>query len=315
MLADADGSVYGCAQHAYSDDFFYTRHSSGNRELVRLCLSTLETETVLKRPADHPGYREFGAMSPDSRFYVNLVQRGETWEVMVADLQTGRESAVASAPDLFNPHPRFDRVQGEWLLIQHNRGQRWSGEGEIEVLDDRLGATVFLVRRDGTGRRDLPISRPFIASSISGHEAWIKGQMAFLVSLRFTDEPYHDGARTGNLVMCRIGEDRPRVATHAPDKYFGHVSTSACGRYWVCDMWGREAGAWRKTPDIVVGSLASGNHAVLCSVGGNWPKYEAGHAHPYMTADAQRVIFGSTRTGTAQVYAAAIPPGFLEALK
>jgi len=314
-LIDCDGSIYGSAQHAYSDLFFFARHSSGSRELVRLCLSTLETETVHRCDASHPGYHTIGSLSPDSRFHVNEVRRPQSVsQVVVLDLETGIETVIAEGTDLFNPHPRFDRMAGEWVLVQHNRGQRITPDDEVETFDPSQGTTLFAVRRDGSERRDLPVARPFIAAGVSGHEAWIKGEPEFVASLAGADSPYDDGTRAGNLVLCRLGSPLPKVIAHAPDTYFGHVSTSCCGRFWVCDAWPLDQNCVGP-PDVVIGSLASGKFARLCRVRGHWTNFETGHAHPYLTADSRYVIFGSTRAGMPQVYAASVPDGVLDALE
>ena len=91
-------------------------------------------------------------------------------------------------------------------------------------------------------------------------------------------------------------------------------SSLSCGRFWVCDAWPLERRC-TGPPDIVIGSPTSGKFARLCQAGGHWANFETGHAHPYLTADNRHVIFGSTRTGVPQVYAASIPNGFLDALE
>ncbi|MBM4085851.1 MAG: hypothetical protein FJ272_13770 [Planctomycetes bacterium] len=309
-LVDPDASAFGLAQHAYADEFFYFRVSDAGRQLLRLRLSTLEVAPVFSLPPTHPGYSNWGSMSPDARFYVNLRTRasGETSRVAVLDLQTGQETVIAEGDDLFNPHPRFDRMKGEHVLVQHNRGQRLIEDGRVESVNENMGPTLFLVRRDGTGRRDLPISQPYIPVRVSGHEAWIKGQPEIVLSLI---GPYDDGHRVGNLIACRIGDERPRVLAHAPTTYYGHVSTSCCGLYWVCDAW--EKGSHH--PTIAVGGIESGKFRTLCAVGGGTAHFETGHAHPYMTPDNRFVIFGSTRAGLAQVFSAQIPAGFLDSLR
>lgn len=108
--------------------------------------------------------------------------------------------------------------------------------------------------------------------------------------------------------------DRPRVLAHAPELHFCHVSASHCGCYWVADAWKRGEEHGERQTTIVVGSMTSGKFARLCRTGGRWGGYEPAHAHPYLTADNRWAIFGSLRTGTAQVFAAEIPDGFLQAL-
>jgi hypothetical protein len=315
VLIEDNISMEGIANHAYGDFFFYIRRSGSIFQLMRLCLSTLETKAVLTAPANQLDFISLGSMSPDNRFYVNKRRSGQN-EIVVVDLETGEQTTIAKGKDISNPHPRFDRMKGEFVLIQWNRGQGWRDSIE-EIYDARLvslGVTLFLVRRDGTDRRELPIARPHIPTSVSGHEAWIKGEPAFIFSLRGKDSPYNDGSRVGNLALYRLGDDSPHVIAHDPDTYYGHVSTSYCGRYWVCDGWDLRLKGLYRPPWIAIGSIASGKFATLCKVEGNFPEFEAGHAHPYMTADNKWVIFGSTRAGIPQVFAAEVPEGFLEAL-
>ncbi|MDD2709151.1 MAG: hypothetical protein PHV34_14285 [Verrucomicrobiae bacterium] len=322
--SQSEGWACGVAQHAYSDFFFYSRlGANGDREWVRLCLSTLKKQVVA---ALNPYCMLAGpgSVSPDSRFIVfgtnpkgRLYQSG-IQQVLVVDVENGQSTVIAEGEDLINPHPRFDRVNGERVLIQQNRGQRWM-EGRVadfETYDASLGATLFLAHREGGGRQELPIARPNIPHRISGHEAWVKGEMEFLYSSGIADGCYNDGRRSGNLLSYHLGDKRPRVVAHDPGTYYGHVSTSFCGKYWVCDAW-----SWNFpqplefcVSKIVIGSINSGKFSTLCDVGALDAIFEEGHAHPYMTADNQRVIFGSMRTGTPQVYAAEIPKGFLDAL-
>lgn len=305
----------GFAQGAYGDTIVYVTYSSGGRELVRLRLSTLERATVLRLPQAHAPFAGLGSLSPDGRYYVNLA--GSTYKgevrLLAVDLETGKETLITKDEDVINPHPRFDRMDGTYILVQRNRGQRWDKKNGFETFDKNLGATLFLARRDGTERRELPIARPYIPHGISGHEAWVTGQPEIVLSLDLRSGPYDDGKRKGNLVHYRLGDKKPSVLVHAPDKYYGHVSTSYCGKYWISDEW--PVGCPRyMTPKIMIGSIKTGKYAALCQVGGNWCTYETGHAHPYMTADNRRIIFADSRTGIPQVFAAEIPKGFLENL-
>lgn len=316
MLIDRQASFRGCAQHAYGDFFFYLRYSGRRRELVRLCLSTLASEVVLSLKPDHPGYFTVGSMSPNNRYYVNGIQTSTgLHQVVVVDLTTREETVIAEAEDLVNPHPRFDRMEGEYVMVQHNQGQRLDPKGcGMITFHAGGGPTLFVVRRDGSGRQELPVAKPHIPvpTGVSGHEAWIKGQPEVLISL-MPGSVYEDGGKKGNLLLVRLSDKLPRVVIHDPDIYYGHVSTSRCGRYWVCDIWNR--GNFGVAPAIVVGSVRTGKKAVVCDAGGYWPTFEVGHTHPYLTADNKRIVFGSTRTGTPQVYAAELPNGLWESLE
>jgi len=311
-LIDANISVRATGQHAYGDFFFY--FSGEGHALMRLCLSTLETCPVWQEPADEPALACWGSMSPDNRYLVSRTcLPSGIFQVVVLDIESGTLQVIAEAPDLCNPHPRFDRMTGDWILVQWNRGWHEKRPRKQAACGD-MGATLFLAARDGSARREIPIAKPDIPHGVSGHEAWIKDEPEFVYSLSPLDPPYEDGARKGNLVSYRIGDSAPRLLAHDPGTYYGHVSTSQCGRYWVCDGWKWDETVCEVPPWIAVGSTRTGKFAPLCHVGGYMAHFETGHAHPYMAPDAASVIFTSTRSGIPQVYAAELPAGFLEAL-
>ena len=305
-----------CAQ-AYGDFFYYPRFFDNHWELRRLSFSTLVVETVRNYPNTVEPYGALGSVSPDGRYLVTSRRQSDgNHNIFVLDIETDCQQTIAQGPDFYNPHPRFDRQQGEWVLVQHNRGYRLE-HGVMRCVDPHVGVTLVLCKRDGTEQRVLPIARPFIPQGISGHEAWLNNQPAFVYSTSPAHPPYDDGERCGNLLMYRLGDEKPVVLADAPDLYFGHVSTSACGRYWCCDAWnwphdGEDC--CRCAPRIFVGSVATRRFAVVCDVGGVWPRYENGHAHPYLSSDNRYAIFTSTRTGLPQVFRAELPVGFLEQL-
>lgn len=308
MLVEPDLSNWDIANHAYGDGFFYFRYSTGRREMIRLDLSTLEQKVVHVLPESHPRFARWGAVSPDHRYYCNVVQ-GDAgiFHVRVIDLQTGEETTVASGTDLCNAHVGFDRMDGRYIFVQQNRGQRLAANGRIETTDPTAGATLFVVSRDGRERIELPIARPLFNGAITGHEAWIRGEPEILYSADLPRNYAHADSRRGNLFVYRLGEPQPRLVADDPF-YNGHVSTSECGRYWVNDRFD-PTGIW-----IAIGSIRSGKWRNLCRMGGPMLKDEIGHAHPYLTPDKKRVLFVSVRTQTPQVFAVHIPAGFLEEL-
>jgi Tol biopolymer transport system component len=316
---DTEMSWQGACAQAYGDLFYYPRRVEGRWELRRLRFSTLEVEVVHQFPGGAVDFRCLGSVSPDGRRLVNerALDDGRH-EVFVLDLETGREQSIAAGEDYCNPHPRFDRRQGEWVLVQRNRGfRRDPVTGLVETTDRTLGTTLELCKADGSERHILPIARPIVPQGVSGHESWLKDRHAFIYSTSPLDPPYDDGRRTGNLLRYRIGDEKPTVIAHAPDIYFGHVSASACGRYWCCDGWpwahdGTDA--CRVAPRVYVGNIETGNFAAVCEVGGVWPRYENGHAHPYLSADNRHVVFTSSRAGFPQVFKATLAEGWLERL-
>jgi hypothetical protein len=319
VLVEEESSWNGAYPQAYGDLFFYPRLVGDRWEIRRLRFSTLDTETVYRFPEGTSAYRNLGSASPDGRHLVNerILDDGRH-EVIVLDLETGGVQPIAIGEDYCNPHPRFDRQQGDWVLVQHNRGYRRNPEtGLMEVPNPDPGTTLELCKVDGTEHHNIPIARPAIPQGVSGHESWLKDQNTIIYSTTPLDLPYDDGRRVGNLLRYHIGDEKPTVISHAPDIYFGHASASACGRYWCCDGWdwthdGRDA--CRCAPRLYVGSIETGNFAMVSEVGGVWPRYENGHAHPYLSADNRHVVFTSTRAGFPQVFRATLPEGFLEQL-
>lgn len=319
VMVDTDMSWSGACPQAYGDLFFYPRFRDGRREIVRLRMSSMEKDVVYDLGDDESTFTKLGSASPDGAFLVaSRCHSDGRHETFIVELASGRTWPVAIGEDYFNSHPRFDRMDGQYLLIQHNRGQRRVGGGLAQSLVRTEGTTLRLARRDGSESRELPVARPAIAQAVSGHEAWLKGQAAFIYSLSPLDDPHNDGRRVGNLMLYRIGDDRPSVIADAPDLYFGHVSSSSCGCYWVCDAfpWKRDGSdACRTAPRIAVGCINTGKWAFVCEAGGGvWARYENGHAHPILTADNRYVIFTSMRTGLPQVFSATIPSGMLEDL-
>jgi len=308
QLVEVDARSLGLAQHAYADYFCYLTHSSGGRKLVRLCLSTLEREVVHVFPEERPLPCNYGSMSPDSRYYINsAMDEDRIHHILVVHLHTGQQTTIASGEDICNSHPRSDRVDGDMVLIQRNRGQRTVADGQMETYDPEPGATLFVVSRSTGKCTDLPIASPHFPGSVSGHEAWIKGKPEIVYSSAGRTGPHKEGTRCGNLFRYRLGEAQPELIIDDP-VYHGHVSTSACGRYWVNDRFAPG------TLYVAVGSIETRKWANLCIVVGPPLRAEIGHAHPYMTPDASQVLFVSTRTGSPQVFAAEIPRGFLDAL-
>jgi len=316
-LVDTDMTWIASFPQAYGDLYFYCRFHENKWEIRKLCFFPLEIETVHTFFQDHLPYETLGSASPCGRYLASYhTHPDDTYEVVVFDTETKNEISLVRSHEFCNPHPRFDRINGEFVLVQHNRGYR-RVNGVIKKFED-TGVTLVLFSRDGKSKTILPVSRPFIPQGISGHEAWLNNKPAFIFSTSPADLPYDDGNRCGNLLIYEIGDQKPHVAAHAPETYFGHVSTSACGGYWCCDAWhwkpGDENVCAGCSPDIAVGSIKTGKFAFVCKVGGFWTGYEIVHSHPYLSADNKCVIFTSTRTGFPQVFAAMLPDGFLENL-
>ncbi len=311
----------GAAPVAYGDVFYYLRRRHDVSEYVRLNFSTLNTEVVYQFAPDEPQLACLGSASPSGSHIVSLRKcDDEGNEVVVLEIETGDFTRIIAGPDFINPHPRFDRMNGDYVLVQHNRGQTVDHLGRrTRSALAKLGSTLHMVARDGSESTELPVANPAIKHGISGHESWVKDEKAVLFSLSPVDGPYNEGGRSGNLALLRIGDDKPTCNADAPHFYFGHVSTSSCGKYWCCDAWDwdhiNDPTHTGLAPRIIVGSIRTGKFETVCEVGGFWPRYENGHAHPYLSFDNRYAIFTSTRTGLPQVFRAELPDGLLERIE
>jgi hypothetical protein len=136
--------------------------------------------------------------------------------------------------------------------------------------------------------------------------------------------PVRQLVEEGNLFAVKPGDSRPRVA--AKGYVFDHINVSRDGRFFVADV--------APSAQIVAGSVKTGRCRMLCDSGSTlalWPgsspasrdeatlRFKSSpnytHPHPYFSPDCAWVIFNSYRTGSPQVYAAAVPEGFLEELE
>lgn len=91
-----------------------------------------------------------------------------------------------------------------------------------------------------------------------------------------------------------------------PGLGFGHISGSVDGRHFVVDDFANGR--------VYVGRIATGRLLPLCDTGSSCGSPQYTHPHAYMTPGNRHVVFNSDRTGLGQVWAAEVPPGFLEAL-
>jgi hypothetical protein len=127
-------------------------------------------------------------------------------------------------------------------------------------------------------------------------------------------DPLHS---RGNLFTARPGDRKPAVF-EAPQHRFVHVCASRCGRYFVADAHtgtGMFENGRFKPVSLVIGNLATGKFRTLVensegTSGGN----PCTHTHPYLTADNRYVIYNADPHGIPQVFAAKLPPGFLDSL-
>lgn len=236
-----------------------------------------------------------GTATTDGRYYAYGTVLSPTWDlfgIVLVDLETGRERIIDRDPFLCNPHPHFEPGEGKRLLIQHNRGSRFSPEGERIRIVGPEGATLYLLSVPDGKRTPLAVGTPH-TSPISGHEVWAGP----------TKEIWMTG---GDLIAVREGE----AARKLTDGFaFVHVHASRCGRYFLC-------GDHRGEYDLVLGCRKTGRTAVVCSAktktDGPPRTIKNTHPRPYLTPDLKWAIFLSNRSGAPQVHAASVPEAIVE---
>jgi hypothetical protein len=290
----------GCA--ISHDGLFYYLKGAGDGEvdLRRADLADGSIETVY-RLKDDVRIRSLGTVSTDRRYYAGGTKTDPGWtmfDVLLVDLQEGEQKILDRDPFILNPHPQFEPGQGRQLMIQHNRGGRYSPDGELERLTGPEGATLYLLSVPDGKRTELQVGTPY-TTPCTGHEAWIGNTQEMLLTVSARDQY---APEQGNLLGVRAGAPARVVAK---GYRFAHVGVSRCGRLFSCDDW---QGAYK----LVIGSNQTGKTAVVCESKSSPGRSQATHPHPYLTPDLKWVIFNSNRTGFPHVHAASVPEGMIE---
>jgi hypothetical protein len=218
--------------------------------------------------------RSLGTVTTDGRYYAGGTMTEPGWkmfDITLVDLQQGEHRILDRDPFILNPHPQFEPGEGRMLMIQHNRGGKYSPDGQLE----------------------LAVGTPH-TTACTGHEAWIgtTGEMLLSVSASGEFRP-----EQGNLLAVRAGQP-PRVV--ARGYRFNHVGASRCGRIFSADD-------WQPPYKIVIGSTQAERAAVICESKTSPTRSQNTHPHPYVTPDLKWVIFNSNRAGSDHIYAARIP--------
>ena len=288
------------AFHAWGE-YLYYQELVGPRLLLRRCrYATGQVEDVLALP-EQGGKFSYGTVSPDHRWYaVSVHYPDKTSEVRLYDVTRGGERVLVRSTGQLYKHEQFSRDGQNRVLIQANAADvsvvnlGWmavDGEG-VDWFAVDAPPLVPIGRWPG-GARHTP--------RCTGHETWVGPTASVFCSTG------GDKARGTNIWTVAVGAQAP-TAVPSAGRGFGHVSVSACGRYWLGDAIGE--------PDIpiYVGSFASGSCARLLASRTKHDGKQWTHTHPYLTADNRWLVFNSSRSGSPQVHVATVPPAFLAAL-
>jgi len=299
---DTAASTSGCAISPDGTFYYLKQVGDGELELMRADLATGTPEKVY-RLQHGLRIRSLGTVSSDGRRYAGGTLEDPRWTmfgIALIDLVKGEQSILDRDPFILNPHPQFEPGRGEQLMIQHNRGGKYTPEGERVRLTGPEGATLYLLSVPEGKRTKLQVGIPY-TTRCTGHEAWIGNTQEMLLSVAASGDY---APEKGNLLGVRAGGS-PRVV--ARGYKFGHVGTSRCGRLFCCDD-------FQGTYKVVIGSTQSGKSAVVCESKTSPTRSQNTHPHPYLTPDLNWVIFNSNRSGHPHVHAASVPEGMVEEL-
>jgi len=295
--------------------FHYLRPSGtgASRELVRLDLSS-KSRDVVGRFSDGVSPKHV-TVSPDGRYLAYgrvLSYSPQRFAVELMDTQSGERRIIYEDEHIFNPHCQFEPGRGEIILIQQNRGCRFSEDGKVITRYGEEGPTVFMLRvRDG---QVLPLRIGFPHTPfISGHQTWVGASREVIATLRprtkFLLKGWGDEytPEKGNTVCVSAEGNVRRVGA---GKWLNHIGCTPCGRFFCGDT--DEMG------EVVAGSTRTGRMISLFKTRmlPDSDRYnQQSHPHAYLSPDHQWVVFLSTRTGSPQIHAASIPEGLLEPLE
>jgi len=299
---DTSIGLGGCAISHDGLFSYLKRADDGEVDLMRADLADGSIEKVY-RLQEGVRIRSLGTVSTDRRYYAGgtMVEPGWTmFDVLLVDLQEGTQKILDRHPFILNPHPQFEPGEGRTLMIQHNRGGRFSPDGKLERLVGPEGATLYVLSVPDGKRTELQVGTPY-TTPCTGHEAWIGNTQEMLLTVSASGDY---APEQGNLLGVRDGEPARVVAKGFR---FNHVGVSRCGRLFSCDD-------WQGTFQVVIGSTQTGKTAVVCESKTSPGRGQNTHPHAYLTPDLKWVIFNSNRSGFPHVYAASVPEGLVDDL-
>ncbi len=293
----------GMTGSAISHDgfFYYLKQTDGDTlDIMRADLSK-GTRDKIYQIEDKRDIISFGTVSTEGRYYACGKRLGNEYKmfgILLVDLQKGTMKIIDEDPFILNPHPQFEPGRGRELMIQHNRGGKYTPEGKRIQLVGPEGATLYLLSVPDGERTELRVGKPYTTPA-TGHEAWI-GRTGEILLTVMAEEEYEPDR--GNLLAVSAGSSARVVAK---GYRFNHVGVSRCGRFFCCDD-------WRGTAKLVIGSISSGRTAVVCESKASRGGAQNTHPHAYLTPDLKWVIFNSDQNSFPHVHAASVPDSMIE---
>ncbi|MCC6422252.1 MAG: hypothetical protein IT447_02145 [Phycisphaerales bacterium] len=290
QTARLSGAIHGHpASNLYSDNLYYIHpRPDGGRVLMRVNLRTLETDEVFDL-SKCPKWRwSVATVSPDDRWFVsNYRVRDEVYGLYRVDMQKGIWEAFHEHQDICNPHLQFEPSGGKDLMVQLNHGCKYDPDGNIIELCGPRGATLYVIDRDGNNPRYLPVGQPH-TPGISGHQCWIgdTGKIALTTA-------------ENQIHVVAPGDVKSRCIWKGL-MYFGHMSTSSDGKYFLTDN-------FRGSNKLYIGSFKTGRMIAVLDSGASCGEPQYTHPHAYLSPGNERIVFTSDQTHTPQVWIAELP--------
>ena len=286
---------------SFSRNATYYLTPSPKGRLMRVNLADLTTREILAI-SDDPPPRKL-AISHDERWLVAgpFWARDNLFRLDLIELASGKRTTLCELADIPNPHLQFDPGNADRLLVQVNRGSKFTPSAGLTRLSGPLGATLCLVAVPSGEVTPLPVGLPD-TPAISGHSTWA-GRSGRVV---FTTAPGVADRLLSNTGVFRHTPGEVKPVQIVSGQRFNHLAVSDDGRFFIVDD--------HRTQTIHIGSIETGRSLKLCDSRTRQGKPQYSHAHPYLTPDNRHVIFNSNVTGVPQVYAATVLGALLEKL-
>ncbi len=172
------------------------------------------------------------------------------FDITLIDLQKGEQRILDRDPFTLNPHPPFEPGEGRTLMIQHNRGGKYSPDGQLERLIGPEGATLYVLSvPEGRRTNWQSARRTLLPAPATKPGSGPRAKCCCPCRPAASSVP-----EKGNLLAVHAGQP-PRVV--ARGYRFNHVGASRCGRLFSADD-------WQPPCKIVIGSTQAERAAVIC---------------------------------------------------
>ena len=287
---------------SHDGQLYYKRRVTDGRVVVARVDPLTGQSRTIALPEQVPPHGRL-VVCPHERYvayHVAVSYSPQMFAIDLLDLQTGRIERLCEDPYLCNTHHQFEPKEGKWLMVQHNRGCRFTEDGKLLALAGPEGATLFFVEVPG-GRVVTPKIAPPHTYGISGHETWLGTSGEAIITLNVSGD--YDRGKGPILAARPDGAIREVCAPHQAN----HIGVDRAGRLFATDSY---------CPDeIAVGSAKTNRMATVCAARSAYARdYDRPeeyltdhHPHPYVSPDLKWVLFNSDRQGVQQVYAARLP--------